>query len=275
MINPDDKLTILIDNAGTSTDWSDEAADYLRDPFDVSLTVGDYLYVGFYKPIGTFFAEINTGNTNVSNMSAEYYDGSVWQPLDISDETNGLARSGFVIWDKENMQEALVESELKFFVRFSVDADTTLTTIQGINIVFSDDNCLKQEVYEIADDCLYSPGFNSHIVSHVSARNHIMQMLRNYGYVKYDEKCNPCNIGAWDIMDIFEIKQAATYLALANLYFRMSDNQDSIEWTKYKSFQDKFEQSFRLVRLTLDSNDNGLTDTNEKAARTKTFTWSR
>lgn len=275
MIDPINKLTVLIDNVGVVTNHSADAADFLRDKFTLSIDPStDYLYIGFYKPFGTVFAEISTGNVSEDKLELQYFNGSVWVDLDTCDETNGLNRSGFVFWDKECMTETTINGISKYYVRAKTSNITTEVEFNGLNILFSDDASLQQEDSTVLQECLYTAGYSSHIMSHVASRNHIIQLLRNLGYVTTNAQDETKNVTAFDLMDVFEVRQAATYLALSKIYLKMADDQESIEWLKYMEYKLKFEESFRLARLTLDTNNNGLSD-DTPVQTSKSFVWSR
>jgi len=83
-------------------------------------------------------------------------------------------------------------------------------------------------------------------------------------------------VTCFDLLDKTEVALAATYLALSTIFFRMADNQDSIEWDKYKEYQDRFQNTFKSIQVTLDVNDNGIKDDDDDSFISGgSFTWRR
>jgi hypothetical protein len=132
-----------------------------------------------------------------------------------------------------------------------------------------------REFFEIDNANVLPPGEVSHISAHVASRDMIIQQLRNMGYVKEDDNSNISNLTPWDLHDINEIKQAAKYLALSKIFFNLSDSVEDNWWKKYREYHDKFEEAFRLARISLDLNNDGIKDTEEMGRKVKSWSWSR
>jgi hypothetical protein len=277
MIDPLSKLTVLHDDNGSFSNHTENAADYLRDTFNMSLhATEDYLYLGYMKPFNSAFLAFAAANINANTLTAQYYDGSSWVSLDLTDESKGMTRDGFLFWNKELMKATTISGINKFYIRLRPSATHSATVVKGINLIFADDNALKQEFFEADHQDLLPPGETSHLVNHVGARNSLLQMLRNKGYIKQtDGSTQQQNITQWDLMDLFETKQAAVMLTLSKIFFMLSDSQEDTWWAKYKEYQDKFEESFQLVLLAIDSNNNGLTEVQEANEPFRVQRWLR
>lgn len=276
MIDPLSKLTVLHDDNSVFVDHSESAADYIRDTFSMTLVAAeDYLYLGYSKPFNATYMKLITANLNANTLAMEYYDGTVWTARSVTDETLGMTRSGFLLWDSTGMEKTTVDGVEAYYVRLKPSADHTATTARGMNLVFADDTALKNEFFEIDNSNLLPPGETDHIVHHVSARNTIVQTLRNMQYIKTDDTGTYVNITQWDLFDMFEIKQAAVMLTLSKIFFILSDNQEDNWWTKYREYQDKYEEAFRLARLSLDTDNDGVKDDNENLVKTKVQRWNR
>lgn len=277
MIDVRTKLIVLFDNNGSFEDYSNVAVDYLRGSFDIDLvSAEDYLYIGYEKPFSSIYVELVTANTVTNTFTAEYYDGTTWQTLDLSDESEGFTRSGFLTWDKSSMKSTTINLIEKYYIRLKPDADHSLTSVRGINLVFSDDAAMKYEFFEIDNSNLLPAGETTHISTHVAARNHIIQSLRNLGYIKSVPGTSGVeNIDQWDLHDIFEVRQAATMLALSKIFFTLSDSVDDNWWQKYREYQDKYEEAFKLVKLSIDTDDDGEEDLSEKNRPKFSMRWSR
>ena len=276
MIDPRNKITIFHDDNSVFTEYTQEAADYSRDDFSITLSsTEDYIYAGFYKPFGDLYVELTTANTNANTLSAEIYDGTSWVSVTLTDDSKGYTRDGFQHWDKSDMKEVEINSVTLYYIRFRPSSDHTATDVRGLNLVFSDDNQLEQEFEEITDAGFLPSGRTSHIMSHVSARNHIIQKLRNIGYLKYDANSRKENLTYWDLHDVFEIRQASAFLTLSKIFFNLSDSVDDNWFQKYMEYQKKFDQMFALARLSIDTDDDGVVDGGEDGRNAQTLRWTR
>lgn len=276
MIDPASKLTVFHDDNASFVNHTEAAADFIRDTFDIELIAAeDYLYLGFFKPFSAAYFKFITANVNANTMAMEYWDGSAWTSKFVTDETLGFTRSGFMFWDRAGMESTTVNSVTGYYVRFKPSADHSATTLRGINLVFADDAALKNEFFEIDNSNLLPPGETDHIAHHVAARNTIVQSLRNLQYIKLDYTGTYVNITQWDLFDMFEIRQAAVMLTLSKIFFILSDSQEDTWWAKYREYQDKYEEAFKIARLSLDSNDDGVKDPNENQVKFKVQRWQR
>lgn len=276
MIDPRTKLTVLHDDNSSFTDNTNKAADYTRDTFTHDLIAAeDYLYIGYTKPFAYAYVELETANTNANTFTAEVYDGTSWVDASMHDSTMGFTRSGYLEWDKSDMDTTTVNSLDRYWLRLKPSADHSSTVYRGINLVFSEDAAMKAEFFEIDNSNLLPTGESSHITTHVAARNTIIQQLRSQGYIKDHVTTGEANINQWDLHDIYEIRQGATHLALSKIFFNLSDSVDDNWWQKYKEYQDKYEESMRLAKLTLDLDDDGAEDTDEKVKNAEPFRWDR
>lgn len=276
MIDSRTKLYVLHDDNSVFVDHSDNAADYIRDNFSVELIAAeDYLYLGYTKPFGSSYIELVTANINANTLALEYWDGSAWTSQSLTDESKGMTRSGFLFWDKSVMNSTTVNSQEAFWVRLKPSVDHSVTSIRGLNLVFSDDNMLKSEFFEIDNSNLLPPGETTHIVNHVASRNTIIQRLKNLNYIKVDAAGNRLDMNQWDLIDTFEVRQAATMLCLAKIFFILSDSPDDTWWAKFREYQDKYEEMFRLARLSIDQDNDGVDDADEVKQQVKSYRWNR
>ncbi len=271
MLNSEQKLAVLHDNNGTFVDNSYAAADFLRDSFSMDLhQTQDYLYIGYYKPFNVVYAELATANVNAGSFVAQIYVDGAWTAVTLEDDSKSFTRSGFLSWDKTDMEATEINSEELYWIRLRPSATHSATTVQAINIVFSDDNMLKQEFYEINDSNYYATGQTSHISAHVSARNDIMQKLNNVGYIKYQfgdtSQPRKKSLTAFDLHSVDEVRQASTYLALAKIFFNLSDGTGDAYWQKYREYLSNFEDAFSMALISIDTDDDGEVGSSENKA---------
>jgi len=265
----DKKMNLIVkhDNNTVFTDYSHKMATYSRDAVTISITTAeDYLYVGFNKPISAMYIDITSAASSESTLTLDYWNGSSYVTVtNLSDDTLGLDRSGFIRWDRELDDHATVavDSSTLYWYRLNPGTDRASLVISGINLVFSDDYELSLEQPYISDS-EFLGGESSHIKTHVAVRNEIVQKFRNKNYIKIDPITGLNeDINVWDLLDIDEVKLAATYLALSKIYFQLSDNPEDIWGVKSEVYQNKFNKFINIARLSIDVNDDGLVDTVE------------
>lgn len=261
------------------TDISADAQDFRRDNISLQLQSLDLLYVGFRKPINALYFAFEEAGADTHEIQVEYFSKDGWKVLQIADGTKGFSRNGFVSWNRvSDADKSAVNDVSNHWLRISVNQTSgepapLECVLQGLNLVFSDDNDISAETPALVDPRFVPKGQNSHILQHVATKNYIIGRLRNLGYVKHIND-NEENIDQWDILDIYEIRNAANYYTISQIYFNLSDNPDDQYWNKYKEYERKFEESFSLARLRIDQNDDGQVNLDEKRPR-KTIRWVR
>ncbi len=270
--------TVLWSDNAVFSDLSQSALDLSRDNFALaSLShTQDYIYFGLYKQFSSIYVEMYTANAAATTFAIEYYDGSSWTAIaNPLDETKGFSRSGFIKWDlnQTNWASTTINSIDKYYIRMRPAADFDAGCIvRGINIVFSDDQDLKQEIPDVAN--FLSSAETSFILIHQACRDDIIQNIRNSGKVKY----NPflvntlidnsfLEVDAWDFLEIDQIRQWSKYLALSKIMENMSKAENDIYWIRHKRFDEKAKEAASLYYITLDITDDGKKDPGETVTR--------
>jgi hypothetical protein len=273
MLDTNTKLTVMHDANGSFTDLSFEAFDFSRDTFSVTLNAStSYLYVGFTKPINTIYISTATANTNANTLTIEYYNGS-WTSVDNKhDATKGLTRSGYMTWDRPtDATQTAINSTTKYWVRIRPSVTHSATSLNGIGLVFCDGIDLAYEVPEI-NDSNHLAGKTSHILNCVASTNQIIQDFRNKDY----SVTNPStgvkeDLTAWDLLDINQVKQAAVFLTLSKIYFNFSDSPEDKYSDKSNYYYKRYQDAIGLSRLSLDTDKDGIADSNEVNTEFKTL----
>lgn len=269
------KLDVIYSDGGVETDYSSDAQDFSRDNFEVTLTTDDFIYVGFKKPINALYVAMETPNTVDTSLSFEYYGPMGWKSLEVSDTTRGLTRNGFITWQRvSDSEEIEVAGKSQHWLRLAVNDDVDPVMVQAINLILADDNDVRQEVPALIDDCFYPAGQSSHLLQHVATKNYILSRLKYKEYIKYDAQNGEQNINEWDILDIYEFRQAAVYHVIAQIYLGLSDDPEDTYWAKYDEYTKKFDQAFGSGLITIDTNDNGEVEVPEKR-KLKSVRWIR
>lgn len=246
-------------------DYSQEIENYLSDSVITSLLAGETIDIGYYKPISDLFFELKP-LAQVSNMlSAVYYNGS-WTSLLIHDRTRSLNRSGFISWNKgliEDWKKTSINGKELFWIRLSLSEDIEDLEVKGINLVFSDDNDLKEAYPDIFE--FVPEDQDSFIAYHQEARNFILTYLRNKGKtIRQQNKLKM--LDQFDLHNFDEVRQAAKYLALANIFYNESDSVDDKWKQKADGFMSKYSEAINLNFLSIDENDDGMQQSSESNA---------
>lgn len=256
-------LTVVYGDA--YTDISTAVCDFAVDSATVTLLVGKYLYVGFEKPLSSLFFYLTTPSTGTRSVSVAMFDANInaWDNVVSLDDTAGLTRSGFVTWELPvQISLAAVNTVSKYWVRFSVDTSTSAMVIRAISSLFSDDRELKKEFPSISGAQFLLGGTTDHYLIHESCRNDIVSYFRRKGYRRLDANGTRKKFSAFDIMDIDEVRQAATYLALSKIFKNCgnsANNEDN--WiAKSNSYSKMYTEAINLAYLTWDRNSDGSKD---------------
>jgi hypothetical protein len=250
------------------TDYSRQLENYLDLTQSITLATGQYIYVGYKKPINALYFGINTVNTSASVLTAEYYNGSTFAACaGMFDKTAGFTRQNFVTWDRNQSNEArtTINSVELFWYRLSVSVTTSATIFSGINLVLSDDTMIKEIEPHIVSSDYYPSTATSFLCFHQAARNEIIQRLRNEGKGVYDGT-SFSDLTVFDLLDFTQLSEASKYLACANIYFYLSDANEDKYYQKYKDYLSKYNDAFKTFFLSIDENDDGLQNEDEKAA---------
>lgn len=279
MLVPKDYPRIFFSDNGAFSDISLNLLNYSGDTSPVAVVAADdKIFFGRVKPFSAIYVEMGVVNTNASIMSVKYYDSDAADFIDVTnlvDETKGFTRSGFVqfknpasdisgtIWDTTT-----VNAVVQYWIEITFSANLSATTsIKGINIVYSDDKDMNR-VYDGVTNYLRT-GTTSGILYHEQARKEIVQALRKDGHFKMrlgalNNDGMPAQIDEWDFHAIEEINLWSTYLAMSYLFENQSNQVDD-NWARLSGkYYLKAQEMKAVYYLTLDTNDDGVIDSNER-----------
>lgn len=254
-------LKILIN----AVDNSLRLSNYLTNSISIPLTTSDYIYVGYYKQISDLYIELNQTVPMVDNeLEIEYFNGA-WVATEIVDSTYGLTQSGYLkLQKKDDAIKTTVSGSDQYWVRIRIkDNNIADIELNGINLVFSDDNDLK-EAYNSINEFLIDD-LVSFIGYHQEARNFILTYLRNKGKTIKAQQAYKL-LDQFDLHNFEEIRQASKYLTLSNIFAEQSDNVDDKWYQKSRDFKIKYNEAINIFRLSIDDNDNGKEEPVEKQA---------
>lgn len=251
-------LTIIKD----ALDYSLDLESYTTGSEDIPFISGESMLIGYYKPINALFIE-QTAISHNSQLSIEYWNGS-WVELGFKDYTNSLKNSGFIKWDRNldgQKKTVLFGSDL-FWYRLKLTGDNQTITFKGINLNFSDDSDLKEEYPNIMDHL--PDGASSFVNFHQAARKDIITYFRNQGKVVNSN--DPKKVDQFDLLDFEEVREASKFLVLHKIFMWLSDSIDDKWYQKANDFAKKYSDKINLFYLSLDTNDDGQADPDEKMA---------
>lgn len=247
-----------------SENLSLKLSNYLSDAATVSFAGGDSIDVGYYKPISDLYIDLKLPTTETENsLSVEAYNGA-WQPVSVEDRSNGFNRPGFIRWIKtEDQKKVLLHGKELYWYKLTLENAVSDVEINGLNLIFADDNDLKESYPDIVE---YLPeGKESFITYHQEARNYIISNLRNKGKT-IRQQSRYKMLDQFDLHNFDEVRQAAKYLALANIFFNESDAVDDKWKQKADGFWNKYSEAINLSFLSIDENDDGVQQANEQSA---------
>lgn len=273
-------------NGATYDDYSLKLKDYGTPSINLTLTDTQYLYIGNYKPFNNMYIELDTANINAGSFSSEYYDGAAWQPLELIDETEGFAESGFIRFNLPDGWKSLdVGNATRFYIRLQPSIAQSAIDLKGLGVLFSNDLDLVSVRSNIVSK--HNNG-SSWVLKHEEARKEIIGQLRRNGNVKVKER-NTSNINSqlffgdgvndlfylditeYDILDIDQLREAAKLKALELIYVdELSDEKDD-KWQRHGyRFQAKYKEAMNILFLKLDLNDDGVVDNEDNNNVTST-----
>lgn len=242
-------------------DYSLDADNYLTDSFSVGFLNLNYLYIGFYKPFRDIYIELEQAGTAL-NGKFEYYNGASWVELNTIDETKSLNRSGFVnFWTPLDWGKFTALASEGYYIRYSQEVEEEII-FKGISAVFANDNDLKEKYENI--DQLLPRGASSFIRSHQAVKKDMIQKLRNLGNVKIEAYTGKLlDLTIWDLLDRQQLRNAGAYYALENIFDGVSDTVGDKYSELASKYKKKADDAFKTYSLSLDKNDNGLSDSEE------------
>lgn len=250
-------LKIFLDNS----DQSIKLSNFATDAVSFDFTTAKEIHIGYFKPLNRLFIEMLFANLTTANISFKYFNGTSFVNADeLIDETLSLKESGSLYWKQnESEAEATLHGQKMYWYKITTDADMSIIQIKGINIIFSTDNDLLEEKPLIKENL--GP-LKSFVNFHQASRNQIVQSLNNEFYLKYDGDYK--QLTAFDLLDVYEVKEASKYLTLSKIYDFLSDQVGD----KYEQEARRFENLYGIARnssfITLDRNNNGKVDPSEK-----------
>lgn len=253
------------------TDVSDALCDFAVDNATITLLNTASLWIGFEKPISSLFFYATTPSTDTRKITVSMFNSSInaWDVVQSTDDTAGFTRSGFITWILPlQMAPAQVNTVSNYWVKINVDSSTTATVFRAISALFSDDRELKKEFPSIMNSNFLLGGTTDHYLIHETCRNDIVQYFRKKGLRRLGNDCNMKKFMAFDIMDIDEVRTAATYMALSKIFSNVANSANAEDnWlAKSKMYKKMADEALNTAYLTWDTMSDGAKNNQSQIA---------
>lgn len=187
---------------GALTDVSEKLRTFEGSPLAVEWSAtNSAIYLGYRHKFNHRYVKVKTPSVSGAVMSVDYWDGSAWSSFNqITDETSGFNRSGFITWDEPSewvsdsyanvpALSSVSSAEKMYWVRITLSEDNAPdvdTEIEAIQFVLSDDRALAAIYPEIMN---YLPsGKTDFLEQHEQAKNLIVTELKVKGLIAYQEQ---------------------------------------------------------------------------------------
>ena len=254
------KLTILHDEI----DYSLKMQDLSGDERSIDLSVAP-IYLGYNKPIKNFYLEVLPGTED--ELSLEYFNGLAFTPVkDLEDASFGMSESGMIRFAETHAKESVIGGKKLFWLKLETTRLEEIL-VKGIGLVLSSD---KDLAFVPALNAYLPNGSNSWIAFHQEATNQVIQYIRNSGknVKKFSGNLftNPRQVEIYDLLDIEEFKNAAKYYALHLIFDYISKMDGDPFSQKSVRYYEKYLENINDKLMSIDMNDNGVSDDGEKSA---------
>lgn len=275
-----EQFTVKHDDSGF-TDISSDVDDFVRDEVLVQLKTTSTLYVGYRKPFNFFFMSFLIVNDVSNTLTLQYHNLTndvLTDVPNLDEDTEGFTRDAFIKFDRPEKDSTAATDwkkttidgkELFWLVITTSDNHNVLTKINGIGILFADDQDLIEERRNIVSKHATNERTLTWVAKHQAARKEIVQAIRNQGKSKIRvgsvlEPSRFMDITEFDFLRLDQIREAAKWLCLAKIFQNeLSDASDDKWMALGDSFEEKYSDAFDLFLLSLDTDDDGEEDFSE------------
>jgi len=286
-----EQFTVKHDDGGF-TDISNDVANYIRDEALVQLKTTSTLYIGYRKPFNFLFMSFLVANDQANTLTLQYHNDEndiLTDVPNLDEDTEGFTRDGFIKFDRPekdssaatDWKETIVDGVTLFWLVITTDTNhNVLTEINGIGILFADDQDLIEERRNIVSKHATNERTKTWVAKHQAARKEIVQAIRNQGRKKIKlgnilEPTRFMDITEFDFLNLDQIREAAKWLCLAKIFQNeLSDAADDKWMSLGDAFEGKYDDAFDLFLLSLDTDDDGEEDLSENQDDTKRITLS-
>jgi hypothetical protein len=264
---------VLYSDNGTLSDVSEKLRTWGTPDFSFTWNASqDALYIGKRHKFNSLYCLLSTANENATTMTVSYWNAgqNTWLAFtDLVDETAGFTQDGFIQWeepatatvnqnvanwDKEEASQitgltSLTSKEELYWVKVTLSADTTASSIARFCQLLSDDRLLVHAYPEIMQ---YLPsGETTFLKQHELAAMEIANELIVRGRIRHFD----------------QIKRPDDYLLAASfktieIIFRPIQGDERLAAVK-QDFAGKAARALDLVFSNLDANQSEALEESE------------
>lgn len=270
------KTRIFFSDNGTLVDWTIPLGNYKVGNVVMDFSPAqDYIFVGNVAPFNHFFLKLgNVVNVLNASIAIEYWDGNSWESvIELFDETEGLAKSGFIswvpnkdaAWDRSNTNyggqtiPGLTSVNIYdlYWIRISITgAITPSVVISWLGQKFTDDFDLGSEYPELVRNNVISAfetGKTNYEDQHVRAAEIIVHELQKNNII-------------WTKNQILD--REAFKLASVSKVAEIVFNAFGDDYTDQKQrSRQEFDSRMKKVLFMIDLNQDGRLDISEIATK--------
>jgi len=264
---------IIHSNDGTLTDFTLAAQNADTIPIPM-VAAEDFIYIGQHFPFNNFFLDVNTVNSNASQIDIQIWDGTEFQPaVDVLDETSvagvTLARSGVIQFspDKDEVWQFTDDTSDTDGPTELLDGGLKLYNLYWMRIKFSADlsagtilNTISYRFASTQQLNVIDPDLDQYLTSWETGKTDWdEQLINGTNHVIADFKARSVVIHPGQLLRIDEFSMATAYKTLSLIYtmlgpdleFRRDDSDK-----RYKQFMD-------IKRFTVDWNRDAVESPSE------------
>jgi hypothetical protein len=251
------RLTVIHNNIDLTLKM-DNFTSYTK---EIDLASGE-VFIGYFKPLKNIYIELMQRETE-DRLSLQYFNGSEFIDMpEVEDRTFGLTESGLIFWPEIKQTETTINNKKAFWLKLTA-TEAPVLEVSGINLVLSND---KDFGFYPSIMELLPHGSRSFIGFHEEARNIIVQTIRNSGKRIKGYGLDAKQVDVFDLLSVEEFRQASKYLAMHLIFDYLTKSSDDQYAFKARDYYRKYEKSLNDQLLTIDTNNNGHTDSGENMA---------
>ena len=194
------ELRVILKESGTLTDISEKMRDFSDVPHDVSWVANTHaIYLGFKHKFRFRYFKCGTATPALTRcvLAASYWNGTGFaQFQDLVDETDGLSKSGFLVWEERpEWAQAVKNSIAELGPHSPVDglywvklvlSDDLERRLEAFKFLLSDDRVLTHLNPEIMN--FLPSGKENFLEQHEVAANSIVSLLKVKKLIAYREQ---------------------------------------------------------------------------------------
>lgn len=246
-----------------STETTRETQTINSSALPFNLTTSEAFYVGYEKPFATRYFNLSVANTNSSDLTVTFWNGSDWASVeDLIDQTDGFTTSGFIGWQnpgswQKKALSPITDVEL-YWVKIVTSANLSNTTaLQSVNNLFCDSMLLRAYYPELVSDSRYLPTNRTDFLDQFEgAKDLVVLRLKQLKAIE-DES---------EIIDINEVAVAAVHAAAYLILKPIARGDEARQMVK--DAYDDFERELKLTTHSFDKDNSGVVSENEKNVNT-------